>query len=574
MSSKRDGDGDRDEKSPAPVSPAPAPEPEAGGSGSIDVALSGSQPAAVSAAAAGAGAAGDTAGSSGSIDVALSGSQPAAAGATGSARVSGSVEVSLSDSAAHAPVSAIPEGGSGPIASGRVPSAAVTAAAAGHDSHRHHRLEAAKEAAKDAIGSGVSKLGTGIGKLGTGITHLGERSHKVPLVGAGVSAIGESLSTVGESLHDLPRVARTRRGRLLVRSTILGFLLVFAWIAGIIALQVRGIDAPDFRPSAEQILSDLSKGSAGIERVYEAASPRFHEWVRKDRFIDSMTDMNATIGRFLELTAINESLVTNGPNGRVGRVSLTVAYEKGKTRASVSLHWDQGRWKLLGVGVDVPAELKITKAQREERVQACKDPMDPKKCDLYVAANTILEQLRDGHADQVWENATKLFQKQEEKGRFVMLQTENLSSLGEYHRIIAVTEAKLYSSGSTATYDILTEYDKSQGVRTIFGFYRRTRQDPWKLTSLKVVVPMPRADEPLGTAPETKPTDLSPGSGSGSGSGSGTAGSGTAGSGSVGSGSATGRGSAGSSTPGGSAAPSSRQGKATAAPALKGSGGR
>src|SRR5262249_13794724 len=156
-----------------------------------------------------------------------------------------------------------------------------------------------------------------------------------------------------------------------------GFLLVFAWITVIVALQVRGIDAPDFRPTAEQILSELSKGSAGIEQVYEDASPRFHEWVRKDRFVDNMTDMHATIGQFVEITAINESLVTNGPTGRVGRVSLTVAYQKGKTRASVSLHWDQGRWKLLGIGVDVPNELKITKAQREERVQACKDPMDP-----------------------------------------------------------------------------------------------------------------------------------------------------------------------------------------------------
>jgi len=545
VSSKRD-DGDRGEKSPEPASPAP--DPGASGSGSIDVALSGPQPAVTPPGSSGSidvsvsgsqpavaspGSSGSidvsvsgsqpavaSPGSSGSIDVAVSGSQPAAAAAP---RSSGSIDVAVSGS--H-PVAAVPESGSGPVASGRLPSAATAAAAAAHDPHRHPRLEAAKEAAKEALGSGVAKLGTGIGKLGTGFTHLGERSHKVPLVGAGVSAIGESLSTVGESLHELPRVARTRRGRLLVRSTLLGFLLVFGWIAGIIALQVRGIDAPDFRPAAEQILSELSKGSEGIERVYEAASPRFHEWVRKDRFIDSMTDMNATIGRFIEITAINESLVTNNPTGRVGRVSLTVAYERGKTRASVSLHWDQGRWKLLGVGVDVPAELKITKAQREERVQACKDPMDPKKCDLFVAANTILEQLRDGHADQVWDNATKLFQKQEEKSRFVMLQTENLSSLGEYRRIIAVTEAKLYSSGSTATYDILTEYTKSQGVRTIFGFYRRTRQDPWRLTSLKLVVPMPRADAPLGTGPETKPTDLPPGAdgsgGSGSGSNSGT----------------------------------------------------
>jgi hypothetical protein len=60
-----------------------------------------------------------------------------------------------------------------------------------------------------------------------------------------------------------------------VRSAILGFLLVFAWIVVIVALQVRGIDAPDFRPTAETILAELGKGSAAIEQVYE--DPRADE---------------------------------------------------------------------------------------------------------------------------------------------------------------------------------------------------------------------------------------------------------------------------------------------------------
>jgi hypothetical protein len=469
--------------------------PPAGASGSIDVVLSGEHPAAPAAAGASARSDMPSAGASGSIDVTITGETPAPPGATKRAGTS-------------AAPGAVSDAGSAPVTSGRV--AAPIAVTVGNETPRPHRLSAAKEAAKDAIGEGVSKLGTGIETLGTGIARLGSKSHKVPIVGASVSAIGESLATVGESIHDLPRVARTRRGGLLVRSAIVGFLLVFAWIVVIIALQVRGIDAPDFRPTAEHILAELSKGPAAIEQVYEDASPRFHEVARKDRFVDAMTDMSATIGRFIEITAINESLVTTGPSGRIGRVSLTVAYEKGKTRASVSLHWDQGRWKLLGLGVDVPPELKITKAQREQRVQACKDPMDPKKCDLFVAANKILEQLRDNHADQVWDEATKVFQKQEEKSRFVVLQAEHAAALGEYRRIIDVTEAKLYAASSTATFDALTEYTKAQGVRATFGFYRSTRQDPWKLTSLKVVLPMPRADEPLGTAPETKPTDLPP----------------------------------------------------------------
>lgn len=358
------------------------------------------------------------------------------------------------------------------------------------DEPRSKRLSSA---AKVALGEGVAKLGEGIESLGEGVAKIGEKSKKVPLVGAGVAKLGESLSNMGESLTELPRVARTRRGKLLVRSVVVSFLLVFAWIAVIVALQVRGIDAPDFRPDAEAILKQLSAGPEAIEAVWDASSPRFQEMTRKERFVDDMTDMFATLGTFKEIAAVNDSLSTSGPTGRVGRVGLTVVFEKGKARTTISLHADQGRWKLLGIGVEVPPELPITQAQREQRVQACKDAMDAKGCDLHVAANALLEQLRDGKAGQVWDGATKIFQKQEQKARFVALQAEHALTLGDYRRIIAVTEAKVFSGGNIGVFDVLLEYTRAAGVRAIFSFYRGSKTLPWKLRSFKLVLPMPRA---------------------------------------------------------------------------------
>jgi hypothetical protein len=135
--------------------------------------------------------------------------------------------------------------------------------------------------------------------------------------------------------------------------------------------------------------------------------------------------------------------------------------------------------------------------------------MDPKGCDLYVAANTILEQLRDGQGSQVWDAATPIFQKQEEKLRWVQIQKQNQEALGEYRRIIAVTEQRVFRSGNSV-YDVLVEYTRSQGVRVIFGFNRASKSDPWKLLSLKTVVPMPRLDEApppmqLGDSPTGNP---------------------------------------------------------------------
>ena len=399
------------------------------------------------------------------------------------AESSGSIDVQLSGDAL--PVSE-PEATPTPI----IPedSRKVTAVVPGERDSRR-RITAA---AKDALDAGVTRLGTGIGTIGEGVSKLGDLSRNVPVVGSSVSKIGEGISHVGEQLHTLPKVARTRRGRLLIRSMIVGFILVAAWIVVIVGLQLHGNDTPDFRPNAEKILVDLSKGA--IDEVYEQASPRFQEMVRKERFIDDMTDLEETVGKFREITTISDTLVTNGPSGRVGRVSLTAAYQKASCKVSVSLHYDQDRWKLLGIGVELPSELKITQAQREERVKACKDAMDVKRCDVHQAADAILLQLEQGKADKVWDDATSVFQKQEQKAKFVQLQLEHQVALGNYRRIIAVSEAKVIG-GTSATFDALAEFDKASGVRVVFGLYRRSKSDPWKLRSLKIVLPMPRAAE-------------------------------------------------------------------------------
>ncbi|HMG54606.1 MAG TPA: hypothetical protein VK601_14010, partial [Kofleriaceae bacterium] len=124
-------------------------------------------------------------------------------------------------------------------------------------------------------------------------------------------------------------------------------------------------------------------------------------------------------------------------------------------------------------------------------VKACKDPMDLKHCDVLQAADAILRKLEGGHADQVWDEASPVFQKQEQKAKFVQLQLEHFAALGSYRRIIAVTEAKVIG-GTSATFDTLAEFEKASGVRTVFAFYRRSRLEAWRLRSFKIVLPMPR----------------------------------------------------------------------------------
>ena len=169
-------------------------------------------------------------------------------------------------------------------------------------------------------------------------------------------------------------------------------------------------------------------------------------------------------------------------------------------KGSISFHWDQGQWKLLGLGVEVPPTLTITQAQREQRVAACKDAGDRKTCDVRDAAETVLEMLRDGKAGDIWDSASPVFRQTETRIQFATIQEEHREALGTYKRILRVAEAKVIG-GTSATFDVVTEFEKANGVRVVFGFERSSKSSPWALRSFKLVVPMPRADDNAAPTP-------------------------------------------------------------------------
>lgn len=431
---------------------------------------------------------------------------------------SGSVDVALSGTAIP---EAVPEPvdarsfDSQPVSSGR-----VRAVAGVEKTSPTRKL---RDGAKDAVTAGLTTVGGGIELVGGVVEKIGDVTSKVPLVGASVSTIGVGITTVGESIAELPRVARTRRGRVLLRSMFVGYLVVVTWLTAIVGWQLHNNDPTDFRPDAEAILVQLSAGPASVDAVYDDASPRFQEVVRKERFELDMADQLRTIGKFREITAVNDTLLTNGPTGRVGRVSLTVSYEKAICRGSVSFHYDEGRWKLLGVGIELPPELRITKADRVGRLSdpECADPMNSKDCDLHVAALAVLTQLRDGKIREVYDHANEVFRKESTFEQFRRVQEDRIEEIGHFKRFVAVTEAQLFTAssaatpdGESATFDAIGEYEHSV-ARTVFTFVRAKHADPWQLRMLKVVLPMPRpGDKPTSSSPPAPPAPATPKAGS------------------------------------------------------------
>lgn len=465
----------------------------------------------------------------------------AAAGSSGS---SGSIEVELSSPtlpAAPAPrppeLSALEE----PTDVSRAPTTEAAQAAQAaleplaeapdpdalepEDPHARSSALVVAKRAEELLGQGVSKIGEGIDTIGRGVSKIGERAAKVPVLGESVRNLGEGLSEVGASLHELPAVTRSRRGRVLVRSMVVAFLLVFAWIAAIVTLQLRDSKKPDFRPLSRRILLSIRDGNAAA--VWAEASPRFQEVVREQRFIDDMADMKNTLGAFREIAAVNDTIVSTGPGGRIGRVALTLQFERGTARANVSFHRDGGRWKLLGLAVDTPPELPITQESRKERSELPAEVYEQAKrllqaADLVERSEPRAERgraaprppvvdpaiERDQRSEALWDAASEVFHSSITKADFMRLQRERTEALGNYKGIIEYKSGSKKLGDLSATFTGLVEYQRAGVVSVAVSFERDDERAPWLLRSLKIVLPMPRLDEsaePEGEEPTSEP---------------------------------------------------------------------
>jgi hypothetical protein len=130
---------------------------------------------------------------------------------------------------------------------------------------------------------------------------------------------------------------------------------------------------------------------------------------------------------------------------------------------------------------DAIARVEATTEKREERVRAPPE--------IRPLAESILEQLRDGQVEAVWNAAAPVFTSSVSLPGLVTLEKSRRDVLGVYRRILDVTSSRQNPGQTGASLDALVEYDKGV-VSTTFGFAREN--GVWKLASYKLVLPKPR----------------------------------------------------------------------------------
>lgn len=304
---------------------------------------------------------------------------------------------------------------------------------------------------------------------------------------------------IAESLSNLPVVKevmpKSRRGRVLVRSVIVGFALVATWIGVIVYWQLRRGEAPDLRPQVEAILVAMREGRAGD--VYEHSSNRFKELVLEDTFVAQIDDLNSSIGEFKEVASVTKTQVFRGPSGRTARVELLLDFEKDnephRAQASMSFLYEEGQWRMIGFDLELPEDVakeEMSDEARKKRVRAPKEIEDQTR--------HILELSRDGKYGEIYAATAPVFRDSIDRQDFIELEQRRRDEIGPFLRILRVMRATQNPSQNGASLDALLEYNAGNGKTvTVTGNFKYSKiNGEWKLAYYRIIMPIPHGTTP------------------------------------------------------------------------------
>jgi hypothetical protein len=234
----------------------------------------------------------------------------------------------------------------------------------------------------------------------------------------------------------------------------------------------------ELRATAERVLIELRDGEA--EKVYEASSPHFQQTLLVDKFVDLVKRMNATLGRFERVKDVIDIDLAASIAGMTGRAELELEFENGTTTGHFSLHRaDDGEWRLLGFGVDIPSDLETKAAAleaQEERLRAPDEVID--------LVHSILEGVREGRAAEVHEGASPAFKGAVTVEEFKGVVLSDQAGLGNFLRVLAIVSSAMSPNRDRARVQALLEYEKAKTTGT-FEFMRV--HGAWRLLSFKII---------------------------------------------------------------------------------------
>lgn len=282
-----------------------------------------------------------------------------------------------------------------------------------------------------------------------------------------------------------------RRRRLVISGLVVGFLLVFGWIGVIVALQVAsGRSNLSLREETRAVLEALNEGRAAD--VYQQAAPRLRQQVTRARFIDVAEELRVNLGEFREILSIRRPERFSGPSGRSARVRTTLAFENGRATGQFSYHFIDGRWLLLGYGLN-----PIDKKGKELGILPRPGPY-PVPPDVMTAFEQILEHTRTGNVDAILQAGAQSFRDTISREELTAVLAQRRQVLGEPLEVRQVLDANQSRGRNKASVNAIVAFSERETKVTMRFLYL---DDAWRLVAYLVQLPRP-------DIPDTAPDDL------------------------------------------------------------------
>ena len=276
------------------------------------------------------------------------------------------------------------------------------------------------------------------------------------------------------------------RKRAIIKSVLVAFVVIAAWIGALVWWQSRKGESYSFRKETQAVMEMIRDGKAA--ELYEQASPHLQNRMIETRFIEKATQVNQTLGSFRRILSTHDQGITDEPTARTGYVEASLEFERASTTVTLGFEWDPAasRWRLLSFHYDIPKDLR-------GQVPAPELVKPPREAPSKVVELTreMLEDIRDGKATEVYARAHKDFKKAIDLERFLELIRKREREMGTYKQIIDFTKTGKNDRGleKHAWVTAVIEYTRATTTGT-FDFIDDDGEG-WRLSKFKIDIPAP-----------------------------------------------------------------------------------
>lgn len=306
-------------------------------------------------------------------------------------------------------------------------------------------------------------------------------------------------------MSDSPEInERGARRRMILRSVIVAFVVISAWIGVLVGWLLLREEPYNFSKEIDRTMRMISSGQSS--ELYEESSPRMRKAYSENTFVERATEINQTLGNFKEVTGTSDAVIHDRAQGKTGWVRASLRFEKNdkviKATGSFSWHWDptceredqkkKGCWRLFGYYVELPPKIAATRPDWSQFESAHSEA----PAEVVAMVRDILGKLRDGKLREVYDAADPSFRTTVPFEQFEARAKVRAREMGSYEHILDITSSGKDEESHKAWVTAVIEYSKAQTTGTM-DFWNT--DGTWRLSRFMIAIPevqIPRRPPP------------------------------------------------------------------------------